>query len=380
MDPIIIIGTGMAGYTLAREFRKLKDDDIVLISQDDGAFYSKPMLSNALVKQKSPEQLVNSDAIDMMEQNDIRVINNTCVAAINTDGKNIQTDQGEQISYSKLVLAVGATPIASGFERIEDIRIYSVNNLQDYASFRKAIESKERIAIIGPGLIGCEFANDLVQSGYTVDVIGPGDYPLDTLVPKLVGTHLKTALQSIGVKWHLKTRMESIQKQNGKLSVILTNGVSIKTDIVLSAIGLRANTNLAQQAGLEVHRGIVVDKFLQTSTTDIYALGDCAEVDGKVLPFIMPLMASARALAKTLAGESTEVSYPFMPVVVKTPAYPIVSCPPDRGSIGEWQYEKDATGITAIFLNKQNQIKGFCLTEMHVTKKQNLIKEMDKSL
>ena len=102
----------------------------------------------------------------------------------------------------------------------------------------------------------------------------------------------------------------------------------LSVDAVLSSVGLRPRTGLAERAGIAVKRGIVVDRYLATNAPDVYALGDCAEVEGLVLPFVMPIMHAARALAKTLCGEPTRLTYPAMPIVVKTTAYPVVVAPP----------------------------------------------------
>lgn len=99
--------------------------------------------------------------------------------------------------------------------------------------------------------------------------------------------------------------------------VTLANGQTLLADVVLSAIGLQPNIDLAKQAGVTTSRGILTNSLLETNQTDIYAIGDCAEVNGTLLPYVMPIMQQARALAKTLNGETTQVHYPAMPVAVK---------------------------------------------------------------
>lgn len=377
MDPIVIIGSGLAGYSVAKEYRKIKNDDVLIITQDDGVFYSKPMLSNGLAKNKTAEQIATASAIKMSEDNDIRVRRNTVITKINVAEKNIISDAGEAIAYSQLVLATGASPIElvvanSMADGISD-KIFHVNSLQDYALFRNAIETNKRIAIVGAGLIGCEFANDLALTEHAVDIIGPSAYPLDKLVPAEVGDFLRNALSSIGIQWHLQATVESFHATDSGIVLALTNGEKIEADIVLSAIGLKPNLTLAEQAGIKVNRGIVVDKFLHTSETGIYALGDCAELDGDVLPFILPLMTEARALAQTLAGKATEVVYPHMPIVVKTPTSPLVTCPPDTAVAGRWSVDKTESGLSARFYDKEDRLKGFCLIGDAVSQKQSLV-------
>ncbi|ERI50808.1 hypothetical protein N878_24760, partial [Pseudomonas sp. EGD-AK9] len=133
---------------------------------------------------------------------------------------------------------------------------------------------------------------------------------------------------------------------------------------------------LAATAGLAVGRGVVVDRQLQTSHAHIYALGDCAEVDGLNLLYVMPLMACARALAKTLAGEPTAVSYGPMPVTVKTPVCPLVVSPPPRGSQGEWTVEGSGGDIKALCRDAAGSLLGYALTGSAVQEKLALNREL----
>jgi rubredoxin-NAD+ reductase len=132
--------------------------------------------------------------------------------------------------------------------------------------------------------------------------------------------------------------------------------------VVISAVGLRPRLALAQTAGLRTARGIVVNRQLRTSQPDIYALGDVAEVDGQWLPFVMPLMQSARTLAAHLAGQSVALTYGPMPVVVKTPVLPVVVSPPASGVNGEWHIESSADGVDARFVGADGHLLGFALT------------------
>jgi rubredoxin-NAD+ reductase len=153
-------------------------------------------------------------------------------------------------------------------------------------------------------------------------------------------------------------------------------GATHQADLVLTAVGLKPAVDLAQAAGLAVGRGIVVDRRLGASAPDIYVLGDCAEVAGLVLPFVLPIMQAARALAKTLANEPTDVTYPAMPVVVKTPACPTVVCPPPAGSAGVWREEADAAGVRAVFEDAAGRALGFALLGEAVQEKQALAAAM----
>lgn len=374
MNNIVIIGTGLAGYTVAREFRKLDTETpLIMLTADEGCFYSKPMLSNALANGKAPHQLASVSAAQMATQLTATIRTHVQVTAINTRERYVNIGD-EKIPYGKLVLALGADPIKSNLSGTAADKVISVNNLMDYTYFRAAIADAKRVAIIGGGLIGCEFANDLSTAGYAVDVIHPGELPMMQLLPREAGHALLHSLSVLGVQWHCGKKVLAVDHHDeAGYRLSLSDGGCVQADVVLSAIGLQPHTQLASSAGLRVNKGIVVDKVLMTSATDIYALGDCAEVNGLVLPFVLPIMQAARALAKTLSGQATAVNYPAMPVVIKTPAYPIVvsSSPAASGCV--WQTQVSEEGIRAFYYDENNTMHGFALTGKALAEKTSLL-------
>jgi rubredoxin-NAD+ reductase len=374
-EPIVIIGSGLAGYTLARELRKLDAlTPLVILSRDEASSYSKPMLSNALAAGKSAAQIANASAAQMAAQLDARIVAGVEVESIDSAKHTLHVG-GAAMSYSKLVLALGADPIELPLAGDAVDAVLRVNDLAGYARFRAAIEGKKTVALLGAGLIGCEFANDLLACGYGVHVIDPAQRPLVRLLPEAAAERLQLALAAIGAVWHLGTTARAVAHTASGLRVELADGTLLQADAVLSAVGLRPRTQLAQRAGLEVNRGIVTNRLLETSAADVYALGDCAEVDGQTLPYVLPLMQAARALAKTLTGTATAVAYPAMPVVVKTPALPVVVCPPPAQP-GSWQLEQDARGIEARFADASGKLLGYALVGTATARKQALTKLM----
>ena len=349
MHPIIIIGSGLAGYNTAKELRKLDTaTPLVVIASDSSSFYSKPMLSNAIASKKTPAAIALNTPTQMAEQLKGSVRANTRVDAIDTAAHTLKIGD-ETLHYSKLVLALGADQIRLPISGSGAADIQTVNDLDDYAHFRTAIEGKKRVAIIGAGLIGCEFANDLAAGGYAVDIIDIAQQALGRLLPPEGGAMLKDKLTALGVQWHLGTSVQSVDAAAGAYTLTLANGASLQADIVLSA------------AGIKVNRGIVADRHLATSAPDVYTLGDCAEIEGMVMPYVMPIMHASRALAQTLAGKSTAVSFPAMPVMVKTPACPTIVAPPAIGAAGSWQVEATADGVKSLFNSADGKLLGFAL-------------------
>lgn len=362
MNTLVIVGTGLAGYNLAKEFRKLDSErPLLIITQDDGRNYSKPMLSTGFTKGKSADELAMNSVEQMREQLKAEIRTGVSVNAIDRVAKTLQVE-GETIPYGDLVLALGADVFRPALGGDATELVYSVNDLQDYARFRQVMADKKKAIVIGGGLIGCEFANDLSNGGISVEVVEPVGRLLPALLPERASEAVANGLASLGVKFHFGHSVKGVWHDNGGVSVELSNGERISGDVVLSAIGLRPRIQLALLAGIKAERGIVVDRFLRTTDPHIYALGDAAEVEGKVLLYVLPLMAAARALAKTLAGQPTPVQYPAMPVQVKTPVCPVVVAPVVPGTPGGWEIEAEGNDVKAQFRSPDGQLLGFALT------------------
>ncbi|MEO9061444.1 MAG: FAD-dependent oxidoreductase [Nitrosospira sp.] len=372
-ESVVIIGSGLAGYTVAREFRKLNTEtSIQIISADHGGFYSKPMLSNALATGKTPVSILNANAEKMAEQLKMTIRPHSRVTSIEPARKSITLQGGEKLSYGHLILALGADPIRLPLEGDGADAILSVNDLDDYHQLCTVLKGKKEVTILGAGLIGCEFANDLAVAGYRVRVIDVSAEPLGRLLPPSGGAFLRHKLEAIGVTFHMGAATQRVERIHESLRLTLASGEIIQTDVLLSAIGLRPRTALAGAAGIAVNRGIEVNRSLQTRYANIFALGDCAEVEGRVLPFVMPIMHAARGLAATLAHTPTPVRYPAMPVLVKTPACPTVVSPPDAGTQGEWEVEENESGIKALFRSAEGKLLGYALLGT-ATKEKNLL-------
>jgi rubredoxin-NAD+ reductase len=364
--PVVIVGTGLAGYNLAREFRKLDSQTpLLLISADDGRSYSKPMLSTGFAKRQDADALVMAEAGAMAVQLDAQVRTHTQVTGLDPAQRRLWLDE-EAVDYRDLVLALGADCVRVPVAGDASEAIYSINDLEDYRRFRAAAVGQQRVLILGAGLIGCEFANDLSLGGYQVEMVAPCEQVMPNLLHPAAASALQAGLEGLGMRLRLGPTLVSLNRTANGLSAVLSDGTHVECDLVLSAVGLRPRTALAQTAGLTVNRGIVVDRQLRTSQPNIYALGDCAEVDGLNLMYVMPLMAGARALGKSLAGQPGEVRYGPMPIMVKTPVCPLVLSPVPAGRHGEWQVEGAGADIRALCRDAQGELLGYALTGAEV--------------
>ena len=374
--PVVIVGTGLAGYDLAREFRKLDSETpLLLITADDGRSYSKPMLSTGFGKNKDADGLSMASPGAMAEQLNAQVRTHTRISGIDPGHKQLWIGE-EAVPYRDLILAWGAQTVQVTVEGDAQDAIYPINDLEDYARFRTAAAGKRRVLILGAGLIGCEFANDLIAGGYDVDLVAPCEQVMPTLLHPAAAAAVQTALEGIGARLHLGPILTRLQRTADGVEAHLSDGSVIRCDVVVSAIGLRPRTDLAAAAGIRVNRGIEVDRLLKTSHANIFALGDCAQVEGLSLLYVMPLMSCARALAKTLAGNPTAVSYGAMPITVKTPVCPLVVSPVPPGYEGVWSVEGSGPDIKAVCRDADGKLLGYALTGEAVREKLALNKEL----
>ena len=425
-QPVIIIGSGMAGYTLARELRKLTTSlPIVMVCQDSGDSYAKPTLSNAYAQNKLADTIANASAAKMAETLNLTLLNFHQVTDINTDEQVIVVrslvNEASQttLAYRDLVLATGAHSRLLPNLAVNHRTIFAVNHLDEYKSFQQRLNTLKsqksapvKVAIIGAGLIGCEFANDLIgqntgnqTADITVAVFDKAARPLAQQLPSQAGIMLQDALTQSGVTFYLGTDITSITtnvnttintSDNATVTISFdrdNQSQTFEADIVLIAIGLVANTDLAASANIAiassqhinptithlprtVQQGIKVDAYLATSAKHIYAIGDCANVMGSYMPYVMPLMNQAKALAKTLADPNmapTKVAYPAMPVAIKTPSLPLVVLPVSGQYSDDqlyWQTTPTTDGMvmTAHPKDDSNSILGFVLAGKEAAK------------
>ena len=374
--PVVIVGTGLAGYNLAREFRKLDSETpLLLITADDGRSYSKPMLSTGFGKNKEADGLSMAMPGAMAEQLNAQVRTHTRISGIDPGHKQLWIGD-EAVPYRDLILAWGAQTVQVPVEGDAQDAIFPINDLEDYARFRAAAAGKRRVLILGAGLIGCEFANDLIAGGYEVELVAPCEQVMPTLLHPAAAAAVQAGLEGLGARFHLGPVLTRLQRVVEGLEAHLSDGSVIACDVVVSAIGLRPRIDMAAAAGMRVNRGIEVDRQLKTSHANIYALGDCAEVEGLNLLYVMPLMSCARALAQTLAGNPTQVSYGAMPITVKTPVCPLVVSPVPRGAEGVWTVEGQGADIKALCRDVEGKLLGYALTGEAVREKLALNKEL----
>lgn len=377
-EPIVVIGSGLAGYTLIRQLRQHDATrEVVLITADGGEVYSKPLLSNALAKQETPDTLIQKTAEAKAAELGVTLVSRCRALSIDAERRVVKTTAGDY-GYSDLVLATGASQRIIWPENARRDWIDTVNNLDDYRRwYDKLGAGAKRVLLIGAGLIGSEFADDLMSRGVGVDLVDPAPWPLSRMLPEAIGHRLAENFEVAGARLHMGRSVKRLDHEPaGRFRAQLDNGDVLKCDLVLSAVGLVPETDLAATASVDIGRGILVNDHLATSDPHIHAMGDCAETSAGVLPYILPLMAQAKVLATVLAGKEQRLSMKAMPVTVKTTSLSLVVCPPTPGIEGGWSVEGTGNDLAAVFHDSDGLQRGFALSGAAVARRGEFGRQM----
>ena len=374
--PIVIIGSGFAAYQLVKTLRRQDTEQaITVITANGGDDYAKPDLSHVFTKAQSAKDLIKMSADEFANPYGITLLSHSRVESIDATKKTLRCN-GESIAYQQLILATGARAFVPPFQGDAVGRIITLNGLEDYAASQSELKEAKSVLVIGAGLIGTEIAMDLASTDKQVILTDRAEALLPSLLPDFVSAQLYQSLGNQGVTIELGTQVKSLRQAEESIAISLENGHDYRVDAVVCAVGLRPNTRLAAEAGLQTNRGIVVDRQLRTSDPHIFALGDCAEIDGNVLAFLQPILLSANALAKTLLGQASNVALPPMMVKVKTPRLPMQLSGNTANADANWQVSASKEGMTARAFDEEQQMIGFVVTGSHMKQGFSLLREL----
>jgi len=364
---VVIVGGGMAAWHVAEALRRRDPArPITLISHCSADVYAKPALSNALARDKTPEQLVRVRATVEAERLGLSLLPHTRVLTIDTERRRVITARGG-VPYGQLVLALGARQRTAELSGDGADQVFQVNDLAGYRAFRRRLQqySTARVLLLGAGLVGCEFADDLAAAGHAVTLLDLCELPLGRLLPPLLSRQLVAAFAARGITLRLGVSARAVHRAGEALRVELTDGGVLEADLMLSALGLEPETRLARRSGLRVGSGIQVDAQLRTSDPCIFALGDCSEHDGRLLPYVRPLREQAEVVAANLCGENRRYRPRAGVVTVKTPSLPLAVYAPDPAAAGEWIPVLSEPHGTALEYRAGERLLGFALSGRH---------------
>lgn len=373
-EQIVIIGSGFAARQLVTQIRREdKQVPIMLVTADGGDQYNKPDLSHVFSRKQSADDLTQMSSGQFAEEYHLTLQPHTRVTAIDCQKQQIICGE-QQFPFKKLVIATGAqalVPAVPGHEYM-----VTFNSQQEYRQHQERLQSAQQVLVLGGGLIGTELAMDLHRAGKQVTVIDKAHSLLASLMPAELSSRLQHKLSQMGVRILLNTELTRIEKNDNTFSAHLQDGHVIKADVVIAAMGIRPNISLAKAAMLQTGRGICVNQQLQTSDKNIYALGDCAEIEGKVMPFLQPIQMSSLALAKNLLGATQNVAFPTMLLKVKTPDLPLFLAGETHRNDLNWELSLSHQGMVAQGFDSMKRLCAFVVSEQHTQKAFMMLKEL----
>ncbi|WP_347253434.1 NADH:flavorubredoxin reductase NorW [Leminorella grimontii] len=371
---IVIIGSGFAARQLVKNIRKQDTNVPVTVIADDSIDeYNKPDLSHVISLGQRADDLTRQTADEFAAQYNLRLFPFTRVMGIDADAREV-IGQEQKWKFDRLVLATGASacvPPVPGHELM-----LTLNSQTEYRNCESRLLNAQRVLIVGGGLIGSELAMDFCRAGKAVTVVDSAASILASLMLPEVSGRLQHRLTEMGVHLLLSSQLRSLAQTETGVVATFDRSRSVEVDVVIAATGLRPRVALAQGAGVKVNRGIVVNSLLQTSCPDIYALGDCAEINGQVLPFLQPIQLSAMYLAKNLLGGEAPLKLPAMLVKVKTPAMPLHLAGETSRRDLSWQISAELEGMVAKGLDAQGQLRAFVVSEDRMKEAFALLKAM----
>ncbi|MDO0915154.1 FAD-dependent oxidoreductase [Streptomyces sp. DT2A-34] len=298
---VVVIGAGLAGVRLARRLGEL-GTPVTLIGDEEHRPYNRVLLAEVLAGRYSPDVIALPAPAELTRAR---------VTGIDRQARTVECADGSKIAYDRLVLATGSNPVLPPLrglftpDHVLPEGVHAFRTMDDCLGLSKAVRPGVKAVVIGGGLLGVSAARALAQRGAQVILAQQSERlmerQLDPSASKLVRRHLG----DLGVEVHTDLRVRDVRCVGGAVrSVEMADGYALDADLVVLACGVHPRAGLAQAAGLDVRKGIVVDDELRTSDPYIHAIGDCAQHDGTVYGLATPALEQAEVLAELLAGRA----------------------------------------------------------------------------
>lgn len=321
----VIVGAGRAGWQMAQALRAQDATmPITLVTSCNGDVYDKPLLSVAMARGIALDKLPREKGAVAAQRLNVKLLAHTEAIRITPSSRQLRTSRGT-LRYQHLVLAHGAQ--ARSLPQFPSALCWRINHLQAYAKFCRALgEIKQRVAIVGAGLIGCELANDLALAGHSVTLMDVADRPLAATLQAPQSQQLLDAWKALPLTFIGAAGVKQIKAMGlrGEKYLTLEGGQTVVVDQIVLALGLQTPNQLAASAGLAWNNGIDVHAdTLATSVAGIHALGDCIAINGQVSRYIEPIGRQAKTVAATILSQT---SVPYLstrvPLRIKTSSLP----------------------------------------------------------
>lgn len=308
---LVVVGNGMAAMRAVEALlsRAPSRYGITVIGAEPHANYNRIMLSSVLAGEKTVDEIVINPR-GWYEDNAIALLTGRAVAAIDRAAKTVEIADGTKIPYDKLLLGTGSKPLAPPIPGLGLPGVHAFRDIADVEAMVAASRCYRRAVVIGGGLLGLEAAWGLKRRGMSVAVVHLMPTLMERQLDPTAGELLRRDLDNRGIAFFTDGQTEEILGSERAEGVVLADGRRIAADLVVLAIGIRPNIDLARAAGLDVNRGLLVGDDMRTSDPDIFAVGECIEHNGQVFGLVAPIWEQARVCGARLAGDEAAVYAP----------------------------------------------------------------------
>ena len=301
---LVVIGNGMAGVKCVEEIVNLAPDtyEIVIYGTEPRPNYNRIMLSKVLQGEHSIQDIIINDWTWYAERN-IRLCTGETVQRIDPRTKLIETESGKKETYDILILATGSSPFIPPIPGIDKERVMSFRTIDDCTRMADYSKAYRKAAVIGGGLLGLEAARGLLHLGMEAVVVHNAPYIMNRQLDYEAALMLQRELEAQGMSFLLNKNTQKITGRSQAQGLLFTDGSKLEAQVVIVAVGIRPNVDLARRSGIATQRAVVVDDYMRTSVPDIYAVGECAEHRGISYGLVAPLYEQGKVLARTLCGQ-----------------------------------------------------------------------------
>lgn len=312
----LILGNGAAGVSAAEAIRERNETcSIVMVSNESVLSYNRPMLTKSMLASFNPSQLAIHDEKWYQDRNIINVLDKT-VKSIDTQAKEVAFSDGLKLKYDKCIYALGSECFVPPIPGHDKEQVVAIRRLSDVVKIGKMLPNVKHAVVIGGGVLGLEAAWELSKAKCRVTIVEVANQLMGRQLDTGAGDMLKDNILDKGMDIRIGANVEEIEGEGAVTGVRLAGGEVIPAELVIVSAGVRANTKIAQEAGIQTDRAIVVDEKMHTNLTDIYACGDCAQYEGinyAIWPQALEMgkVAGANAAGDSVAYETVNAALTF---------------------------------------------------------------------
>jgi nitrite reductase (NADH) large subunit len=365
MNKLVVVGNGMAGVACVEQILKHQHDfDIAIFGEETHPNYNRILLSMVLAGEKSADEIVLNEA-EWYRLNGIRACLGVRIAAIDRERRVAIREDGAAVEFDNLILATGSSAVVPPITGAGKENVHVFRTLDDARALVEKSRPGLKAVVIGGGLLGLEAARGLQIRGCDVTVVHLMDTLMERQLDTAGGSFLKHKMEGLGMRVLLNQQTQALLGNGRVEGLKFTSGEELEAELVVIAAGIRPNTELARQAGLEVRRGIVVNDYMETSDPNIFAVGECTEHRGETFGLVAPLFEQGKVLAATITGHRGPVFNGAAPAaklkIMGVDIFSAGSVADSEPGVETVRYEDAALGVYKKLLVKDNRLLGVIL-------------------